>query len=96
MSDQKVTETPGTVGTPSGNEEVVDTSTPAPTLKDMVNWEVKRLATISRGIQENIKGAKTSTKKEYFLKKIRKNNKKLADMIMRLEQLNKQGDTSGH
>ena len=85
----------GTPGHPDYYDDPVDTSTPAPTMKDLVTHEVKRLVTISRHYQSKIEEAKTKPKKEYFLKKLRKNNKNLADMIIRLEQLNKTGDTSG-
>ena len=83
--------------TPGSVEEALEdnTSTSAPTMKDMVMYEVKRLAMVSKHFQTNIKDAKTQPKKNYFLKKLRKNNKLLANMIIRLEQLNKMGDTSG-
>lgn len=91
------------VGTPGhvdhGDSKEVAEADTAPqqvTMKDLVTQEVQRLVTISRHYQSKIEESKTKPKKEYFLKKLRKNNVKLADMIIRFEQMNKTGDTSGH
>jgi len=80
-------------------DEVVNVGTPGhidhkapptePTIKDLVLLEVQRLVTISKMYKEKIDTAKTKPKKDLYLKKIRKNNEKLADMIMRLERLNR-------
>ena len=58
----------------------------APTL--MLKEEVNRLIEISKNYQEQIKTAKTQTKKNYFLKKLRKNNQILAGHLMRLNYIN--------
>lgn len=60
-----------------------------PSLKDLVLVEVRRLVVISKAYKEKIDTAKTKPKKDLYAKKIRKNNDKLADMIIRLEQLNR-------
>jgi hypothetical protein len=74
------------VGTPGH----IDHNAPQtePTMKDLVLIEVQRLITISKSYDEQIKTAKTKTKKDFYSKKLHKNNKILADMIMRLERLN--------
>ena len=58
-----------------------------PTLADRVLIECKRLATASKELQEKIQAAKTKPKKDYFGKKLKKNNNILGDMLVRLEQL---------
>jgi len=91
MSEQE--DTPN-VGTP-GHVDHATTAPPEITIKDLVTQEVQRLVLVSRHYQAIIKESKTSTKKDFYLKKLRKNNNKLADMIVRLEQIDQMGDTSG-
>jgi hypothetical protein len=73
----------GTPGHPDHNAPQTE-----PTIKDLVLVEVQRLVTISKMYKEKIDTAKTKPKKDLYLKKLRKNNKTLADMIIRLERLN--------
>ena len=60
-----------------------------PMLKSYAEQGVKYLASISKELQVKIEGSKTSVKKKYYLKKLKKNNLELADMLMRLEYLTK-------
>lgn len=80
--------------TMAGNEPEVTKPTPDQ-YKQAILQMVQNLAGISKGIQEKAEGAKTSTKKKYYLKKLRKNNELLADMIIRLEHYNKRGVNRG-
>ena len=54
---------------------------------DLLQEEVKRLSSISTYFQNLIKEAKTSYKKKYYTKKLKKNNKILMDMLIRLNQI---------
>jgi len=58
-----------------------------PDMVDMLLHEVKRLATISNVYNQCIDDSKTKPKRDLYAKKLKKNNKKLADMLIRLEQL---------
>ena len=70
---------------------VVDKTEPdAPTSPHyQLQEQVQNLLAISKHYQEEIKGAKTQTKKTYFLKKLKKNNKLLMNFLVRLEYLNR-------
>lgn len=51
--------------------------------------EVKELMEVSKSHKTDMDTAKTSVKKKYFKKKLEKNNKDLAEMLVRLSQLPK-------
>lgn len=61
--------------------------------KAVLTGAIKETVEISRQYREKVSGAKTSAKKKYYTKKLRKNNQQLADMLVRLEQLNKNNDS---
>ena len=46
--------------------------------------ETKRLAKVSKMFKEKASLSKTKTKKDFYLKKLRKNNDVLGDMLVRL------------
>ena len=75
-----------TIDESDGEYQTVPNSKPS--LKDLIMIETKRLVALSKSYKEKIDTAKTKPKKDLYLKKLRKNNKKLADMIMRIERLN--------
>jgi len=60
-----------------------------PTMIDMVLLEVRRLAAISNVCNDLISNSKTKPKRDLYTKKLKKNNKNLADMLIRLERLNR-------
>ncbi len=51
--------------------------------------ETKRLVTVSKIFKEKIDLAKTKTKKDFYLKKLRKNTDILGDMLVRLNHEHK-------
>jgi len=57
------------------------------TMSDRVLIEAKRLAAVSKEIKQTIDSAKTSAKKDFYRKKLKKNNDLLGDMLIRLNQL---------
>jgi len=58
--------------------------------KDAVIAELKGLVVISKELQSKILGAKTNTKRNYFKKKLRKNNERVANLVMVVERMNQQ------
>jgi len=56
-------------------------------LSDRVLIEAKRLATVSKELNQKIQLAKTKPKKDYFTKKLKKNNDILGDMLIKLNKL---------
>jgi homoserine kinase len=58
-------------------------------LQTIIQAEINDLITISAGYQAKVNTSKTSLKKEYFLKKLKKNNEKLFEMLVALNQHNK-------
>lgn len=71
-----------------GEGETQPTTQP-PTMIDMVLLEVRRLAAISNVCNDLISNSKTKPKRDLYTKKLKKNNKNLADMLIRLERLNR-------
>jgi len=70
------------------------TTTPQPTLAQIIESEIKHLSDISKVYQKEINEAKTSYKKKYFHKKLKKNNEKLFEMLIALQKVPKRTDTS--
>lgn len=64
-----------------------DTSTPQPTLADIVRAEIASLRDTSLQYRKIIDTAKTNYKKQYYMKKLKKNNKKLMEMLIALDRL---------
>jgi hypothetical protein len=54
---------------------------------DLVLIEAKRLASVSKELHQKIRLSKTKPKKDYFKKKLKKNNDILGDMLIRLNKL---------
>jgi len=61
-------------------------------LQTIIQAEINDLITVSAGYQAKINTAKTDLKKEYFMKKLKKNNEKLFEMLVALNQHNKNKD----
>lgn len=59
-------------------------------IQDYVKGTIYRLMDKSKKYQDEITQAKTKTKKEYFRKKLRKNNKHLSDVLMALQKIQDQ------
>ena len=59
---------------------------PKMTLGDHLLVEAKRLAGISQKFKLKINSAKTKPKKDYYSKKLKKNNDVLGDIIIRLDE----------
>lgn len=55
------------------------------TLDDIVRYEVTRLIMTSKKYKENIDTAKTSAKKKYFEKKLKKNNEEILELLATAE-----------
>ena len=58
-------------------------------MKDLMASFVKQLVAKSKDFQQKIETAKTETKKRFYLKKLKANNKELANALVRLEHLTK-------
>ena len=58
-------------------------------LKQTINAELIELIHISTQYAEQIDNAKTNTKRQMIKKRLRKNNEKIAELIVALEKLNK-------
>lgn len=56
-------------------------------IQDYVKGTVYRLMDKSKKYQDKITQAKTKTKKEYFTKKLRKNNRQLSDVLIALKKI---------
>jgi histone acetyltransferase (RNA polymerase elongator complex component) len=70
-------------------------------LKKIGNEAVQKLVKASKEQQKAVESAKTSIKRKYHLRKLKKNNSELAQMLISLEQYNKaiddelnEGDTN--
>ncbi len=67
----------------------IDTSAPQHTFADYLSAHIRFLVSVSKEYQAKITTAKTGTKKQYYLKKLKKNNKTLADMLVRYEHVSR-------
>lgn len=65
---------------------MTDSDTKKVTLVDVIQAEVKSLASISTGFQQKIKEAKTTYKQSFYKKKLKKNNEKLFEMLVALNK----------
>lgn len=69
-------------------EEVVDTTGPSsPRMIDVVAAELNELQSDSLKFRTAIDEAKTKAKKDYFKKKLKKNNKRMMNMLVAFEKL---------
>lgn len=91
VGTMKITyDTPGTgEGEKTYEVEIENTPPARPTLKDRLVVEVQRLVKVSKNLQDKINNAKTKAKKDYYLKKLKKNNTILMDMLLRLDAMTK-------
>jgi len=64
-----------------------NTDVTSPSIRDFVQQEALSLMTQSVTLNNQIKTAKTNYKKEYFLKKLKKNNKKALQMVTALTRM---------
>ena len=64
-----------------------DTSMSQPSLVDIVRAEITELRDTSLKYRKLIDTAKTKYKKQYYTKKLAKNNKKLMEMLVALDRL---------
>lgn len=64
-------------------------------LDDIVHGEVQRLMATSKEYRNKIDNAKTKTKKDLYLKKLKKNNTKLMNILVALEKVKKAKDIAG-
>lgn len=60
------------------------------TMRDVVVAELQRRIKISKDLQQIINTAKTKPKKDLYLKKIRKNNEAVADLLVALQRIDNQ------
>jgi len=66
-----------------------------PRMIDVVAAELRELQDDSLRFREAVTGAKTSAKRKYFLKKLKKNNKKMMNMLVAFDKLRgREADTS--
>lgn len=73
----------------------VDTTGPAqPRLIDVVAAELHDLQNESMNFRKKIDEAKTQVKRQYYKKKLRKNNKRMMNMLVAFEKLRGRADTS--
>lgn len=63
-------------------------------LNDLVQGEVQRLMATSKEYRNKIDNAKTKTKKNWYLKKLKKNNAKLMNVLIALEKVKNAKKTS--
>lgn len=63
-------------------------------LNDLVQGEVQRLMSTSKEYRNKIDNAKTKTKKNWYLKKLKKNNAKLMNVLIALEKVKNAKKTS--
>ena len=69
---------------------------PPISLIDIAKSEFTRLVGMARKYQEKINTAKTGAKRNYYKKKLKKNNVEAMQMLVAIEKLEaKEGDTSG-
>jgi hypothetical protein len=73
-----------------------DTSGPSqPRMIDIVSAELRDLQADSLKFREQITNAKTSVKRKYFEKKLKKNNKRMMNMLVAFDKLRgRHADTS--
>jgi hypothetical protein len=65
-----------------------NTSAPSqPRMIDIVAAELTDLQATSLTFREKVEGAKTNAKRQYFMKKLKKNNKKMMNMLVAFEKL---------
>lgn len=65
------------------------TSTPVPTMRDILIAEIRHLMALSKTYRVSIQEASTKTKVDFYKKKLKKNNNLLANMLLRLDHLTK-------
>lgn len=56
---------------------------------DIVRNEVQQLMATSKEYREKIDDAKTKTKKDWYLKKLKKNNTRLLNVLVAIEKVRK-------
>ncbi len=71
------------------------TASGQPRMIDIVAAELKELQTDSLNFRGQVETAKTTTKRQYFQKKLKKNNKRMMNMLVAFDKLHgRQVDTS--
>lgn len=55
-------------------------------LKEIVNEQVAKLMEVSRKEQQAVEQAKTNVKRKYHLRKLKKNNQELANVLIAAEK----------
>lgn len=69
------------------NNEDTQTKTKRNIIRETIVNEVQQLRNISINLISNMRTAKTKTKKDYFKKKLKKNNERLMQMLVALQSL---------
>lgn len=77
------------------NTEDHDTSGPAqPRLIDIVQAELVDGVAVSKALREKIETAKTTAKKRYYLKKLKKNNIHVMQMLQAADRLKRREEST--
>ena len=69
-----------------------NTSNKQPSVLAFIRAELAKLVKISQQYRETINASKTSIKRKFYFKKLKKNNKRIMQMLVAADRLVKQGE----